>query len=124
MATLLDRSMGKGRRHWLLARVVVASALLIGDGMLTPAISVLSAVQGLEITSRELTHLIPVLTAAILVRGRSFLATAALDTLFIGIDGAFFVALLAKLLSGALVVSVISAFPLGLDHSAFCPPGG
>jgi KUP system potassium uptake protein len=66
LATLLVRSLGKGRRRWLLAGVA-ASALLIGDGMLTPAISVLSAVQGLEMFSPELAHLVPVLTAAILI---------------------------------------------------------
>jgi KUP system potassium uptake protein len=66
LATLLGRSMRKGRRRWLLVGVV-ASALLIADGMLTPAISVLSAVQGLELISPRLADLVPVLTAAILV---------------------------------------------------------
>jgi KUP system potassium uptake protein len=66
LATLLGRSMRKGRRRWLLLGVA-ASALLIADGMLTPAISVLSAVQGLELISPRLADLVPVLTAAILV---------------------------------------------------------
>jgi hypothetical protein len=66
LATLISRSMGRGRRRWLLAGVV-ASALLIADGMLTPAISVLSAVQGLELISPRLADLVPELTAGILV---------------------------------------------------------
>jgi KUP system potassium uptake protein len=66
LATLLGRSVRRRRRRWLLAGVA-ASALLIADGMLTPAISVLSAVQGLELISPRLLDLVPVLTAAILV---------------------------------------------------------
>jgi KUP system potassium uptake protein len=66
LATLIGRAAGRRRRRWLLAGVV-ASSLLIADGMLTPAISVLSAVQGLELISPRLADLVPELTAVILV---------------------------------------------------------
>jgi len=66
LATLLGRGDRAGRRRWLLLGVV-ASALLIGDGMLTPAISVLSAVQGLELLSPRLADWVVPVTGAILV---------------------------------------------------------
>lgn len=46
---------------------VFGSALLYGDGMITPAISVLSAVEGLEIAAPHLEHLVVPITIAILV---------------------------------------------------------
>jgi KUP system potassium uptake protein len=46
---------------------VVASAMLIGDGLLTPAISVLSAIQGLELVAPQLTDVVPELTVLVLV---------------------------------------------------------
>lgn len=83
LATLLSRSLRRRRGRWLLAGVA-ASALLIGDGMLTPAISVLSAVQGMELISPRLVDIVPVLTAAILVLLFSVQrrGTAAIGSLF------------------------------------------
>ena len=46
---------------------VFGSALLYGDGMITPAISVLSAVEGLEIAAPHLEHLVVPITIAILI---------------------------------------------------------
>ncbi len=46
--------------------VVVGAALLYGDGAITPAISVLSAVEGLEVAKPELAHLVIPLTCVIL----------------------------------------------------------
>jgi len=46
---------------------VFGSALLYGDGMITPAISVLSAVEGLEIAAPHLEHLVVPITIVILV---------------------------------------------------------
>jgi KUP system potassium uptake protein len=46
---------------------VIGAALLYGDGVITPAISVLSAVEGLAIASPELSHLVVPLTCVILV---------------------------------------------------------
>jgi KUP system potassium uptake protein len=43
------------------------TALLYGDGMITPAISVLSAVEGLEVVAPALTQLVVPITVAILV---------------------------------------------------------
>jgi KUP system potassium uptake protein len=67
LATLLRRrSRGRARSLALLLGVI-ASALLIGDGLLTPAISVLSAVQGVELVTPDLTDLVPELTVLVLV---------------------------------------------------------
>jgi KUP system potassium uptake protein len=46
---------------------VIGAALLYGDGVITPAISVLSAVEGLTVASPRLTPLVLPLTCAILV---------------------------------------------------------
>lgn len=56
----------KGRRWRLVAVGLFAGCLLYGDGMITPAISVLSAVEGIRIITPTLkTHIIP-LTVCIL----------------------------------------------------------
>jgi len=46
---------------------LLGAALLYGDGMITPAISVLSAVEGLEVATSSLTPLVVPLTALILL---------------------------------------------------------
>jgi KUP system potassium uptake protein len=51
----------------LIALGVFGSALLYGDGVITPAISVLSAVEGLEIAAPSLEHLVIPVTIVILV---------------------------------------------------------
>ncbi len=57
-----------GRRSWvLLALGVVGASMFIGDSMITPAISVLSAVEGLKIAAPALEHYVVPLTAFILV---------------------------------------------------------
>ncbi|HEX2873034.1 MAG TPA: potassium transporter Kup [Polyangiaceae bacterium] len=58
---------GKRAYPVLIALGVFGAALLYGDGMITPAISVLSAVEGLEIAAPGLEHLVIPLTIAILV---------------------------------------------------------
>ncbi|EGV33783.1 Low affinity potassium transport system protein kup [Thiorhodococcus drewsii AZ1] len=67
LATLLRRRSHGRARSLALLLGVVASAMLIGDGLLTPAISVLSAVQGLELVAPELTDLVPELTVLVLI---------------------------------------------------------
>jgi len=61
----------KGRsKKWIkpiLLLTVIGAGLLLGDGMLTPAISVLSAVEGLNLISPHLNHLILPFTLGILV---------------------------------------------------------
>jgi KUP system potassium uptake protein len=51
---------------WLVAAVLVGAALLYGDGMITPAISVLSAVEGLKVVSPAFEPWIVPVTVAIL----------------------------------------------------------
>ncbi len=46
---------------------ILGTALLIGDGMLTPAISVISAIEGLNVISPSLSHLTIPLTLVILI---------------------------------------------------------
>ncbi|RYZ04339.1 MAG: potassium transporter Kup [Myxococcales bacterium] len=59
----------KGRPVYpvLIALGVFGAALLYGDGVITPAISVLSAVEGLEIAAPGLSHLVTPLTIVILI---------------------------------------------------------
>ena len=54
-------------RHWIIALGLFGAALLYGDGMITPAISVLSAVEGLEVATPFFAPYIVPITTAILV---------------------------------------------------------
>ena len=57
-----------GRRGWILVALgLFGAALLYGDGMITPAISVLSAVEGLEVATNFFNPYIIPITIAILV---------------------------------------------------------
>ncbi|WOH63548.1 potassium transporter Kup [Bradyrhizobium sp. BWA-3-5] len=57
-----------GHRSWvLLALGVVGASMFIGDSMITPAISVLSAVEGLKLVTPALEHYVVPLTIFILV---------------------------------------------------------
>ena len=57
-----------GRRSWpLMALGVVGASMFIGDSMITPAISVLSAVEGLKLATPALEHYVVPLTVFILV---------------------------------------------------------
>src|SRR5512137_1817144 len=52
---------------WLLATLgVFAAALFYGDSMITPAISVLSAVEGLNVVAPQLSHYVLPITIAVL----------------------------------------------------------
>jgi KUP system potassium uptake protein len=55
------------RVTWLSVLVVIGAALLYGDGAITPAISVLSAVEGLGIARPELAHYAVPITCVILI---------------------------------------------------------
>ena len=46
----------KGARGLLLAVVLLATSMIIGDGVLTPAISVISAIQGLTNASPDINN--------------------------------------------------------------------
>jgi KUP system potassium uptake protein len=69
LATLAHRSPGLGRRVKMLIGfgAILGLALFYGDGMLTPAISVLSAVEGLSVVSHTFEPLILPLTLVILI---------------------------------------------------------
>ena len=57
-----------GRRSWfLLSLGVVGASMFLGDSMITPAISVLSAVEGLKLAAPALEHYVVPLTVCILV---------------------------------------------------------
>ena len=57
-----------GRRSWpLLALGVLGASMFIGNSMITPAISVLSAVEGLKLVTPALDHYVVPLTVFILV---------------------------------------------------------
>src|SRR6266849_4650439 len=61
------RSHQHGQISWIAVLVVVGAALLYGDGAITPAISVLSAVEGLKVDAPGLAPVVVPLTLAILV---------------------------------------------------------
>ena len=56
----------RARMLWVLNLLILAAGLLIGEGIVTPAISVLSAVEGLGVVTPLLNHLIVPSTLAIL----------------------------------------------------------
>ena len=57
----------KRGRFWLIAIGLFGTALLYGDGMITPAISVLSAVEGTSVATESLEHLVIPISCVILV---------------------------------------------------------
>jgi KUP system potassium uptake protein len=69
LATLAHRSPGLGRRIKTMIGVgaILGLALFFGDGMLTPAITVLSAVEGLTVESHALAPLVVPLVLVILI---------------------------------------------------------
>ena len=66
------RRKATGKTAWLVAAGVFGSALLYGDGMITPAISVLSAVEGLQVIEPGLKPFVLPITVVILVLFFSF----------------------------------------------------
>jgi len=62
------RLLGKLKHsRWLIIVVVIGAAMLIGDGMITPAISVVSAVEGLGVaTSSAQPYIVPISLAVLL----------------------------------------------------------
>jgi len=63
----LVRPMASRRRGLLIALGLFGSALLYGDGMITPAISVLSAMEGLEVATPVFARLVVPLTVIVLI---------------------------------------------------------
>lgn len=63
-----EQPRGKQARRWLVVAIgLFGAALLYGDGMITPAISVLGAVEGLEVAAPGFTTWVVPLTIGILV---------------------------------------------------------
>ena len=68
LALLSARNAAKGTwRAHLLVVGLIGAALLYGDGAITPAISVLSAIEGLKVDAPSLTPLVVPLTVAVLI---------------------------------------------------------
>jgi len=68
LMSLLKPRFRQRRRMWILASLgLFGAALLYGDGMITPAISVLSAVEGLEVATPIFQPYVVPLTIAILI---------------------------------------------------------
>jgi len=63
----LVRSTLTGRSGWVVGIGVIGAALFFGDAIITPAISVLSAVEGLETVTPALTPFVVPITVAIIV---------------------------------------------------------
>ncbi len=55
------------RADWLVWVVAIGSAMIIGDGMITPAISVISAIEGISIATTRAQPLVVPLSAGILI---------------------------------------------------------
>ncbi len=66
-ALLALRNRSAGQRFWFSTLSVFGAALLFGDGIITPAISVVSAVEGLRIASPSLQHFVVPISIVILV---------------------------------------------------------
>jgi KUP system potassium uptake protein len=66
LLALIKRS-NPHKTKWLLIISVLGSGLVFGDGMLTPAISVLSAVEGLALYTTDLSYVVLPLTIAMLL---------------------------------------------------------
>ncbi len=68
LTALASRGLENRRtRWWVVGFGIFGAAMFYGDGMITPAISVLSAVEGLEITTPLLAHYVIPLTLLILI---------------------------------------------------------
>ncbi|MGH7654071.1 MAG: potassium transporter Kup [Gemmatimonadaceae bacterium] len=68
LALIIEKStVRKSRRAVLISLGLVGAALLYGDGVITPAISVLGAMEGLNVVSESFAHLVVPVTLLVLV---------------------------------------------------------
>lgn len=114
LMALVQRALGRPNA-WVLGLGIAGAALFYGDAMITPAISVLSAVEGIKIATPAFDNYILPLTAAILT-GLFFVqsrGTAAVSAFFGPVTAIWFVAI------GAIGVVHIAQSPGIL--SAFSP---
>ena len=101
-------------RAVLVALGIFGAALFYGDGMITPAISVLSAVEGLKVVSPDLESLVLPITLAVLtvLFGIQRFGTAAVGRLFGPVMALWFTILavsgLAKLVEAPAILKALS----------------
>ncbi|MDQ3587309.1 MAG: potassium transporter Kup [Actinomycetota bacterium] len=129
LISLVQRAVTKdGRRKYLLVALgIFGAALFYGDGMITPAISVLSAVEGLEIAAPGLESLVVPIAMAILATlfFMQRLGTASVGRLFGPVVGLWFGAI--AVLGAAEVVkepSVLKALSPTFAVQLFADHGG
>ena len=68
LLALISRSIGRSKYNWLIVMLGVgATALFYGDSMITPAISVLSAVEGLTVVDRRFGDLVIPIALVLLI---------------------------------------------------------
>ena len=67
LAQPLEGTRGRRRRQTMVTLGIIGAALLYGDGVITPAISVLGAVEGLEVATPAFSRYVVVITLAIIV---------------------------------------------------------
>jgi KUP system potassium uptake protein len=69
LTALVSRGLQRGerRRWWLVGLGIFGAAMFYGDGMITPAITVLGAVEGLEVAAPALEHWVVPLTVLIMI---------------------------------------------------------
>ncbi|RPF72489.1 potassium transporter Kup [Aurantiacibacter spongiae] len=68
LLALLNRNMSRSRYGWLIVLLgVFATSLFYGDSMITPAISVLSAVEGLTVVNHRLDNLVIPIALVLLI---------------------------------------------------------
>ena len=116
LTALASRGQPEGsRRRWaILALGLLGASLFYGDGAVTPAISVLSALQGMEVASTRLTPFVVPLSVAIIV-GLFWIqrrGTASISRLFGPAMLLWFVVLLA---SGLIWVAQYPTIIMALD---------
>jgi KUP system potassium uptake protein len=84
LVALIERSVSGNRKRFLITVGILGAALFYGDGMLTPAISVVSAVSGLQVASPALAAQIVPFSLVILIAlfALQRFGTGAIGTLF------------------------------------------
>src|SRR5256885_7317608 len=98
LITLIGRRRVTGGRRtkmWLAGLGIFGASLFLGDSMITPAISVLSAVEGVKVAAPSLHHLVVPVTAGIIVALFAFqrAGTAAVGRLFGPVMVVWFIAI-------------------------------
>jgi KUP system potassium uptake protein len=66
LALLPEPARRTAKVGWVTLLVILGASFIIGDGMITPAISVLSAIEGLEVAAPPLARVVVPLTCAVL----------------------------------------------------------